>query len=106
MRTTRLRRRQVRALVFSAACVHRIPPPTSVTIAKRPSVWDGMARDIEVIWVEREAEYFWKRDCTGQISLIRLNKFDFSRRRLQLLFPQFHTNLFPNYPITTCSPFS
>jgi hypothetical protein len=30
--------------------VHRIPPPTSVTIAKRPSVWDGMANHIVLIW--------------------------------------------------------
>ena len=38
------------ALVSSTISVHRIPPPTSVTIAKRPSVWDGMAMDIVVIW--------------------------------------------------------
>jgi hypothetical protein len=31
------------ALVFSTACVHRIPPPTSVTIAKRPSRGSGTA---------------------------------------------------------------
>jgi hypothetical protein len=30
--------------------VHRIPCPTSVTIAKRPSVWDGMAKVLDVIW--------------------------------------------------------
>jgi hypothetical protein len=29
------------ALVFGATCVHRIPPPTSVTIAKRPSRGGG-----------------------------------------------------------------
>jgi hypothetical protein len=34
-----------------------------------------MAADIEVIWVNREAEYFCKWDWTAQISLIRLNKF-------------------------------
>ncbi len=34
------------------------PCPTFVTIAKRPSVWAGMANDIEVIWVKREREYF------------------------------------------------
>ncbi len=28
--------RKIGALVFGAACVHRIPSPTSVTIAKRP----------------------------------------------------------------------
>src|SRR5215212_8035240 len=38
--------------------VHRIPCPTSVTIAKRPSVWDGMPRVVELIWVRGEAEYF------------------------------------------------
>jgi len=43
--------RKISALVFSAACVHRIPHPTSVTIAKRPSVWDGMAGVIKLIWV-------------------------------------------------------
>jgi hypothetical protein len=36
------------------------PAPTSVTIAKRPSVWDGTARDKEVIWVRRERKYFCK----------------------------------------------
>jgi hypothetical protein len=30
-----------KALVRSNACVHRIPPPTSVTIAKRPSSGGG-----------------------------------------------------------------
>jgi hypothetical protein len=54
--------------------VHRIPHPTSVTIAKRPSVWGGMAMDIEVIWVRREGKYFCKWDWTGQITLIRFNK--------------------------------
>jgi hypothetical protein len=34
---------------FDIACVHRIPGPTSVTIAKRPYVWDGMAIDMQVI---------------------------------------------------------
>jgi hypothetical protein len=40
-----------------------------VTIAKRPSVWDGMASDIDLIWVRREAEYFCKPDWTGEIKL-------------------------------------
>src|SRR5216684_5698791 len=44
--------------------VHRIPCPTSVTIAKRPSVWDGMARVVEVIWGVRKQKYFCKRDST------------------------------------------
>jgi hypothetical protein len=31
-----------------------------VTIAKRPFVWAGMARDMQVIWVRRKQEYFCK----------------------------------------------
>jgi hypothetical protein len=38
--------------------VHRIPHPTSVTIAKRPSVWGGTADDIDLIWIRRERKYF------------------------------------------------
>jgi hypothetical protein len=37
------------------------PNLTFVTIAKRPSVWAGMAADGEVIWVKRKPEYF----CEG-----------------------------------------
>ena len=44
--------------------VHRIPCPTSVTIAKRPSVGrDGDG--YEVIWVKRKGEYFCKGDWTA-----------------------------------------
>jgi hypothetical protein len=45
-----------------------------VTIAKRPSVWAGMAKDMQVIWVGREREYFCDGDWTTQITLIRFNK--------------------------------
>jgi hypothetical protein len=45
----------------------------------------GMAMDIEVIWVNREAEYFCKRDWTTQIGLIRLNKFQFTRNAERLV---------------------
>ena len=55
--------------VKRAARVHRIPCPTSVTIAKRPSVWDGMARLLNLIWGKLEAEYFLKQDWTTQITL-------------------------------------
>jgi hypothetical protein len=34
------------------------PDPTSVTIAKRPFVWAGMKRDMQVIWVKSEPKYF------------------------------------------------
>jgi hypothetical protein len=30
------------------------PDPTFVTIAKRPFVWAGMAKDMQVIWVKRK----------------------------------------------------
>jgi hypothetical protein len=36
-----------------------------VTIAKRPSVWDGIEVDIDLIWVGGEAEYFSRRGWTG-----------------------------------------
>jgi hypothetical protein len=38
--------------------VHRIPNPTFVTIAKRPSIGNGMARDKPVIWVKWKEGYF------------------------------------------------
>jgi hypothetical protein len=60
--------------------VHRIPSPTSVTIAKRPFVWAGMARDMQVIWVKREREYFCGEGWTGSIMLNQLNKLPSARR--------------------------
>src|SRR6266566_3456439 len=63
--------------------VHRIPFPTSVTIAKRPSVGQD-AMDLEVIWVRREEKYFCKRGWTSNLAKhevicpsgqIRLNPF-------------------------------
>jgi hypothetical protein len=44
--------------------VHRIPCPTSVTIAKRPSCGHGTARISELICARREAKYFCKRGLT------------------------------------------
>jgi hypothetical protein len=41
--------------------------------------WDG--KDLDVIWVDGEAEYFYKRDWTGGIALIRFAKLDFSQHR-------------------------
>jgi len=61
--------------------VHRIPHPTSVTIAIRPSWWDGMRGVVRVIWVNHEAEYFFGRDWTGQIKLTSLKKFARPRTR-------------------------
>src|SRR5207248_1577714 len=44
--------------------VHRIPCPTSVTIAKRPFVWDGMAGVLKMLLPLREAEYFCEQGWT------------------------------------------
>jgi hypothetical protein len=37
-----------------------------VTIAKRPSVLGWDASDLEVIWVKREPEYFYRRGWTDK----------------------------------------
>jgi hypothetical protein len=69
-----------RAFVLPRQSVHRIPHPTFVTIAKRPSNGCGTAWDIEVIWRRRERIYFFKRDWTGSISMIRFRKLAFRRK--------------------------
>jgi hypothetical protein len=45
-----------------------------VTIAKRPSLWAGMARDVEVIWVKKEQEYFCEGGWTGVSVICRDEK--------------------------------
>jgi hypothetical protein len=45
--------------------VHRIPLPTSVTIAKRPSCGNGTATVLNLIWGHREAIYFRYDGWTG-----------------------------------------
>jgi hypothetical protein len=66
----------IRAFVFRATSVHRIPRPTFVTIAIRPSVQGrGTAAKMEVIWAKREGIYFCGKDWTGSISLIGFDKF-------------------------------
>jgi hypothetical protein len=42
------------------------PVPTSVTIAKRPSVWARTARDMQVIWLRREWKYFCEGGWTAE----------------------------------------
>jgi len=46
-----------RAIVFGAIRVHRIPLRVR-DVAQRPSEWDGMRRDIAVIWVSEKQKYF------------------------------------------------
>ena len=58
--------------------VHRIPPHVRDD-RETPLVWDGMATNKPVIWVERKQEYFSRDDWTGQITLIRFNKFPCGR---------------------------
>ena len=40
--------------------------PAFVTIAKRPSVWDGTAGVLKLIWGNCEAEYFCETGWTGK----------------------------------------
>jgi hypothetical protein len=47
----------VRAAAPRRCRVHRIPNPTSVTIAKHPSIGNGMARDKPVTWVKWKERY-------------------------------------------------
>jgi hypothetical protein len=56
--------REISAFVNAPPHVHRIPYPTSVTIAKRPSVWAGMVRDVQVICLGSELKYFCERGWT------------------------------------------
>jgi hypothetical protein len=45
--------------------VHRIPHPTSVTIASRPSCGVRDARTIHLIWISEKQKYFFRRGWTG-----------------------------------------
>src|SRR5665647_3663340 len=50
-------------LVSRTFSVHRIPLRVR-DVAQRPSVWDGMAEDIQLIWVFGKSEYFSWRGWT------------------------------------------
>ena len=66
----------LRSCQRSGRCrVHRIPSPTSVTIAIRPSWRAGTGGVVVLIWGKREEEYFLWEGWTGQITLIGLRKF-------------------------------
>ena len=65
VRLSTVRQRRIR--------VHRIPP--RVRDDREPPLrWDETARDMQVIWVRRDREYFCGEDWTTQISLIQFNK--------------------------------
>ncbi len=78
IRATRFRRPAGLSLVSRGLRVHRILPPTLVTIAKRPSC-GGRTRAVCTISDFRKHEYFCAEGWTGQISLNRLVKIVFRR---------------------------
>src|SRR6202043_2123324 len=68
---------RIGALVSRHQSVHRIPLPTSVTIAIRPSCGGGTAGTLQLIWDSEKAKYFFRRgldtrfkkQADGQIKL-------------------------------------
>jgi hypothetical protein len=66
--------------------VHRIPHPTFVTIAKRPSCEAGRRDSVMVICPTGKTENFFDQDWTGRNRLNRFSKFDFARKCFGLDF--------------------
>jgi hypothetical protein len=62
------------AVRLTAQSVHRIPPPTFVTTAKRPSFGCGMAWVLKVFLSAGETNYFCRSDWTAKIRLNRFRK--------------------------------
>jgi hypothetical protein len=65
-------------LVRRTISVHRIPPHVRDD-RERPSHGAGRGELVEMICPTAKAEYFFERDWTTQITLIRLDKSDFPR---------------------------
>jgi hypothetical protein len=63
--------------------VHRIPLPTSVTIAIRPSCGNGMAEISGGDSPDGTTEFFFEEDWTTQITLNRLTKSQFTRMQFR-----------------------
>jgi hypothetical protein len=63
-------------------------------------MWDGMGRDMDLIWGKREAKYFCGKDWTGSISLIRFDKFVGTRKTVRPCggFLLRHNRLYPLIP--------
>jgi hypothetical protein len=70
------------ALVLSRQSVHRIPHPTLVTIAKRPSCGHETRGLVEMICPTGKVENLFGRDWTEQIRLKGFDKFNFWRKQL------------------------
>jgi hypothetical protein len=64
--------------VYRHRRVHRIPHPTFVTTAKRPSYERGMAWVLKVFLSAGETNYFCREDWTTQIKLKSFGKFKFT----------------------------
>jgi hypothetical protein len=61
--------------------VHRIPRPTSVTIAIRPSCWRETRQLKPLICPTAKAIYFLREDWTTQITLTSFKNFSCPRKR-------------------------
>jgi hypothetical protein len=71
---------RLNAVRYRRIRVHRIPPRGRDDRVSPLSVGrDGESH--RLIWVSEKQKYFFQWDWTGQITLIRLNKFDFTRKR-------------------------
>src|ERR1035438_4579416 len=73
--------------------VHRIPARVRDD-RETPLSSGGTAALLHLIWVFGKSEYFCRWGWTGQISLIRLAKFDFTRTRPNALRPSFRVRRF------------
>jgi hypothetical protein len=88
-RTTRLRRPHRKALVSRSACGHRIPPPTFMTIAKRPSC-GGRTGGANHTFLKNRSEIFLRAGLDTPSSLKGLGKLIFRRRALRRAGPRAH----------------
>jgi hypothetical protein len=65
------------SFVSDTVRVHRIP--FRVRDDREPPSWERDGGDVELIWVGRKPEYFFRHDWTGEISLIGKANFVFRR---------------------------
>ena len=83
-----VRLRAVFSLTGKARPAATCAPDAAASTASHPNVRDvanaplvdGMAINMQVIWGNREGEYFCEGDWTGQITLIRFNKLALARK--------------------------
>jgi hypothetical protein len=76
------------ALFVSSIFASTASRPALVTIAKRPSVWSGTVRDIDLIWVRWKRKYFCKWGWTaGSLICPSGNACDGFREELNPSYP-------------------